>query len=585
MPPGAPTEPADALKSDLGTEVAPQDEATPEPSYREVGKQFLVNPESVLVKSMAAFMSPATYGLRDSAVNDYRAVGSAAFEAAKAMLVDAPKASLDASKELQQTGQLSEEAAGENIKAVAGMLSPGITMAERGAAGVFGGKLSQTANLDNYKEAQIMFKEGASVKQIHDRTGWTVDPVGNLKYEISDHNAKLGPYVNSVRSKKTFEGGGYLLKDESSLKPPDPATVGTPLEGHPLDKVLIHPELYKAYPFLKDVIVRELPSWSSDFGSYSPKYNVIAIAKQSTGEFMRTLIHEVQHAIQHYEKFPGGDNPKRYLPPEYHEMKKDLYKVYDSGNKYLKHLPEFKNTTANIHGATVAAKEILTGNTQLLLPVYKEFFDKHPELIPLFNKVGELRDVLKVYEKEALEKYKKSIGEVEADNAEKRLTMSPKDRRNYSPKTTQKYPDIEQQPASNFVGQQMSLSNRPQQWTPETAPGKINWTEDMDKTLVQSFNQRMNLRDIADQIGIGYEVMLKRIKQLDLKREPLNTSNTVWKSPEMVNRLTKMFHAGTTRADMANFLGVGERTITRKLKELGLESQMTNKRYLSKAAE
>jgi hypothetical protein len=87
-----------------------------------------------------------------------------------------------------------------------------------------------------------------------------------------------------------------------------------------LDEFLDHPELFATYPFLKEVkVVRPVTSNSAKLGYFDPNKNEIGLYKhkdKSTGkvsegdglELLKTVLHEVQHKIQHYEGFDTGTN-------------------------------------------------------------------------------------------------------------------------------------------------------------------------------------------------------------------------------------------------------------------------------------
>jgi hypothetical protein len=135
----------------------------------------------------------------------------------------------------------------------------GMPMAEAGAAGLFGGRLAANAE-----------------KQ----TGWFRSPVDKLeRFEIPDQGSKFTMPQPDFRNR---------LKD-----------------------VLDHPELYEAYPELKNTRVY----LKSDMGSnanatFNPRTGAIDLnANLSPTEAHSSLLHEVQHAIQQQEGFASGSSP------------------------------------------------------------------------------------------------------------------------------------------------------------------------------------------------------------------------------------------------------------------------------------
>src|SRR3546814_14820926 len=76
-----------------------------------------------------------------------------------------------------------------------------------------------------------------------------------------------------------------------------------------LGNLLDHPELYEAYPQLKDTEVRVLPE-SEGFGQYDERRNILHLSMSATDKHS-TALHEVQHAIQKIEDMGRGGDPDR----------------------------------------------------------------------------------------------------------------------------------------------------------------------------------------------------------------------------------------------------------------------------------
>jgi len=76
----------------------------------------------------------------------------------------------------------------------------------------------------------------------------------------------------------------------------------------PLADLIHHPELFKAYPWAKEIKVRPKKgagaSWSADD---------LSIKMGTGGNIRESIIHEVQHAVQDYEGFPRGGNVAEFL--------------------------------------------------------------------------------------------------------------------------------------------------------------------------------------------------------------------------------------------------------------------------------
>lgn len=225
------------------------------------------------------------------------------------------------------------------------------------------------ANLDTYgrygspmlalEMAREFEVEGKSAREIRLATNWERGKDGKWRYEIMD-----GVYHHPQDDDITAQE--YRLAD-----------------------ILDNPDLYKAYPYLKDLKVVYNPNMRAR-GSY---YNgVIELNATRTPEQMNsTLLHEVQHAIQKAEAFAEGGNTGIFTDEEYVEQL--MQEIDDLGE-------EFKNTS----------------NANIIRKAY---------LIYQVVKRGIQIDRI---DKKAAESYRRLAGEVEARNAQKRMEMTEEQR-------------------------------------------------------------------------------------------------------------------------------------------------------------
>ena len=226
-----------------------------------------------------------------------------------------------------------------------------------GAIGMFAGQRAKTADLDALKRAQEMAtgttkpkpygdlfegqiqEKPAYMDKITRDTGWHAwgpDGKPDWAFEIADNTAKYNPKAGLAHS---------IEADLPSLQTQNPNVSEPALRRYledranksgfmaPLHTMLDHPELYDAYPHLKDTLVYiDPPNKSSGRqklldpsarGAYhhesypkpdGTRENVIALKKavgMSPNEGLTTLLHEIQHHIQKHEDWQGkGDNWK-----------------------------------------------------------------------------------------------------------------------------------------------------------------------------------------------------------------------------------------------------------------------------------
>jgi site-specific DNA-cytosine methylase len=239
---------------------------------------------------------------------------------------------------------------------------------ERGAAAADKAE-ERTFRMDNLSVARKMEEEKKDAKAIKMATGWERGADGKWRYEMPD--AKI---------KDTMDvGGGHIVKryEDDML-----------WNGGKLSNVIDAPELFKAYPHLKDVrietdaIMNDMPS----NGEYNAKTNTITIHADELKYMNSILNHEIQHAIQSIEGFDRGGSPRLVRG----EIKKRLAEV----TKQIRQL--------RAEGKEDEAKAIVEKN----------------------------RGLYNAYQaNDDYNSYKSLAGEVEARNVQERMNMTPEERR------------------------------------------------------------------------------------------------------------------------------------------------------------
>ena len=239
---------------------------------------------------------------------------------------------------------------------------------ERGAAAADKAE-ERTFRMDNLSVARKMEEEKKDAKAIKMATGWERGADGKWRYEIPD--AKI---------KDTMDvGGGHIVKryEDDML-----------WNGGKLSNAIDAPELFKAYPQLKDVridtdaIMNDMPS----NGEYNSKTNTITIHADELKYMNGILNHEIQHVIQDIEGFAKGGSPRLVRG----EVKKKLNEV----TKQIRQL--------RAEGKEDEAKALVEKN----------------------------RGLYNAYQKnDDYNSYKSLAGEVEARNVSARLNMTPEERR------------------------------------------------------------------------------------------------------------------------------------------------------------
>ncbi len=239
---------------------------------------------------------------------------------------------------------------------------------ERGAAAADKAE-ERTFRMDNLSVARKMEEEKKDAKAIKMATGWERGADGKWRYEMPD--AK-------IKDMKDIGGGNIVKRYEDDML----------WNGGKLSDVIDAPELFKAYPHLKDVridtdaIMNDMPS----NGEYNAKTNTINIHADELKYMNSILNHEIQHVIQSIEGFDRGGSPRLVRG----EIKKRLAEV----TKQIRQL--------RAEGKEDEAKAIVEKN----------------------------RGLYNAYQaNDDYNSYKSLAGEVEARNVQERMNMSPEERR------------------------------------------------------------------------------------------------------------------------------------------------------------
>ena len=256
--------------------------------------------------------------------------------------------------------------------------------------GMFAGPKSETYNWDAVKQAQKLEESGASPEQIHVLTNY--HRVGNnWVHEFSDHGVDL----------PNLESNDFLSRRIRSQT------------GVPASAIIQHSEFNKAYPDLLDKIRIKIDPTLQGLGEYRPTSRTIILQTPSylerfahLGEsFKEVLIHELQHAVQHYEGLPRGSTIGREKA------------------KLLEQLTNAQDTLEYLKQKQKKAYE--EGMPNMALSVR----DRIRSTMDVINKLGSEEKL----NREANKNYRRSTGEVQSVSTQQRLKLSEQERRNLPP--------------------------------------------------------------------------------------------------------------------------------------------------------
>lgn len=295
--------------------------------------------------------------------------------------------------------------------------------------------------------ASKLEKKGLSPQEIWKETGTVRGPDGQWRQEISDADAKFvtsaemldkaallkqGIAENKQKIKESKEYPDLfpkeLTKAQKSLREENKAnkelvdqyTTNQKYTGVPAELAIQHPELFKAYPELADVIVKQGMFESGFRGSFNPKENVLKVTKLGlAGDPRSTALHEMQHAVQEIEQFGVGGNTSQ-AQNLINEAKNRVF--------LLKESDDFKaadKAMQPIWDDYFAGKITQDDVSRLGQAVEKQY--------PVVQEWRVASDIAQKIGGDPFDAYKRLVGEAESRLTQTRKDLSPQDRRKYFP--------------------------------------------------------------------------------------------------------------------------------------------------------
>lgn len=438
MPPGGSTEPAGALFSEGGTQTpenTSREEIRPTPDY--------MNPP----EGVGSFRPRASSIIKDFVTGIVDGI--------KLFSGKEPTWAIDpASGEIRTDPRVIEKVMNAGELATFG---PGVLAgkAADGTLGSFIGAKAFTWDKNAYAHANILEKQGVNPDEILRQTGMFRGVDKKWRTEISDFAADIDPdwasagitkptrheLENAVRDmakrKHIMEGERFATKEELQMYMDDPLgmyEVFDPAEfsqyfpgwkfNHRLEMqwtgkgqanledVYKHPELYKAYPQLKDVQLIEDPNYKgiaeASFFKNTIRYNRQNVENSTVGDLRSIMGHEIQHFIQYIEGFAKGGSPA--------EIAEGVYKL-----KHQLTEAQLKEADNIIKGLVNKFKE------QGLDEVEFKTLERLEKIIKVHG------EYVKAADRQAYENYFRLAGEVEARNVQTRMDLYPEELRQYPP--------------------------------------------------------------------------------------------------------------------------------------------------------
>ena len=328
---------------------------------------------------------------------------------------------------------------------------------ERGAANL---DMAEEASLrlDNLNVAREMEEAGKGAKAIKIATGWERGADGKWRYEVMDDFKVELPdtakefvrYKELVakRSKLQLEDKELSIAEYDELERLGERWEGgfvPDVEGVGLTDLTNAVDLFDAYPKIAGIQVEFYPR-SGTLGGYNEATNTIYLSLAQTAESIKsTLVHEIQHAVQHIEGFARGGN-KDSVKTKKSALKSDVAPLYEM----MLETPEWAEKQRLLNRWFDETDEAVIAQIEARVEeidnsgVLKDIEAKQAELqkkYGLDRTVGriisspyamdaEIWNELPDSFNDRFEAYRSLAGEVEARNVQSRMGMTEEERRN-----------------------------------------------------------------------------------------------------------------------------------------------------------
>ena len=310
----------------------------------------------------------------------------------------------------------------------------------------FAGEHAKNANLSLLDRAKLMDKNGDSSEDIRKTTGWFKGYDGKWRFEIDDSMIVIdtsGRLSKNPDIRRFYElmdkvhiDGNATDSEIAELSKLDKKLEGVSLRPKTLGELLVHTKLFDAYPELANVAVAFVNLGEAK-GSYNRYSNSIELNKNLLvlkNDLKRTLLHEIQHAIQNIEDFSGGTSPDRMAQNLLDNARKNMWQTKD---ELLSEHPEIKTAIYEydneidhyLFKGNVSDAEFKKAynNVSNKLTGKKGLLKKYAESVENYYGVRNNIDITSYMA------YENSAGEIEARDVSERRNLTTIERKNTRP--------------------------------------------------------------------------------------------------------------------------------------------------------
>ncbi len=213
------------------------------------------------------------------------------------------------------------------------------SISEKGVKYSYAGREAKTSDIKTLEAAIRLEDVGKTTsEEIRQQTGWFRGMDGKWRFEISDRDIEIdttgkfhtNPDVRRYMElfDKVFVNMNASEEEATELRGLDKNLKGVSFEPRTLGELIKHDKLFAAYPQLKEISVHFADI--DERGIYDPISKILVLQsklKLDKSKLEKTLIHEIQHAIQDIEGFASGSSPDSWQVAGV--SKEDAYGYYE----------------------------------------------------------------------------------------------------------------------------------------------------------------------------------------------------------------------------------------------------------------
>lgn len=292
-------------------------------------------------------------------------------------------------------------------------LGAGGTPAEANALRTGIGVSSKGPHLESLPRFERYEATGMSPERNYSNTGWYRGGDKKLRYWLSDEGSALKldskaletrPYEYNDRLKKV-QVQNLVWESPVPGKGKNPGKPGGYRETT-LGDMWNHPDLYEAYPWLRDIKVEH----STSGNSYSYHDQTIRIEDAVSDDFQSTLHHEAIHAVQHHEGFSPGGDPDEFLPKGFNKIDDKLAEAHSLLDGDIKAATGWDPASARL--VVKMNPEKMNAEQRMVLHKMRE-----SGVVDKIERLKKMEADVQAKREEAFERYQHLHGESEARDA------------------------------------------------------------------------------------------------------------------------------------------------------------------------